>query len=650
MAKKWTEVIQSPEYQSLSSSEKQEAQSRYFIEVVSPRVPKGERKDALNAFYQEFPVQSDPTEGMSGTQKFLAGAGKAFVDAGRGINQMTTGLGMGGAGLTVEGQPTDPDSARYYTSELQREKDIQAEIDQSRIEDAPLMRTGAGIAGNVAGNIAIAAPAMAVPGANTVLGAGLTGTVLGASQPVASDESRLLNTTIGGLAGAGTSAILKGLGKALMPSLKQSEATKKILQALRRDKIRPDELAQRLKDLGPDATLADVGGENLRALARSTASLPGPGKEIAASALSARQAGQSGRVSQQISKSLGAGELFYQNVDDLVAARAQNAAPLYEKVVKASNRIPRRQFSPIKNDEFISDIIRKVKSDPLYKMGGMSDDSLPVIDQSKKYIDRMIASAKRGNNPNNYEISKLVEKSNKLKDIADEAFPGYKRARDAFAGPSQLINALEEGKSFLRGDAEITKAALSKLPESEQQFFRIGVARALRDRVLNTPDTADAVKKMMNTPLIRDKLKVVFPNMKSFRDFEKVLEREAKFFATKSAVLSGSRTAPLAAEMSDAVGSAVDWGRIGMDATRGNFGSAALGAIRKIRGPGNLSPEVSEELGKSLFGQGDDLSRTVFRLGEQPKQLPSFLTESGSMVRGYGSPAMPVTAYRLSQD
>jgi hypothetical protein len=37
----------------------------------------------------DFGTKADPTEAMSGTQKFLSGAGKAFVDVGRGAKQIT---------------------------------------------------------------------------------------------------------------------------------------------------------------------------------------------------------------------------------------------------------------------------------------------------------------------------------------------------------------------------------------------------------------------------------------------------------------------------------------------------------------------------------------------------------------------------------
>lgn len=158
----------------------------------------------------------DPTKGMSGTEKFLAGAGKAFTDAARGVQQIIpAGAALGGAGLDEQGNPTDPAAAQFYESENQRQRDLQQEIDESRRLDAPLMRTGAGIAGNIAGNIAMAAPTMAVPGANTVTGAGVIGAIQGAVQPTATGESRAQNVATGAVAGAATQGAFNVGGKIL---------------------------------------------------------------------------------------------------------------------------------------------------------------------------------------------------------------------------------------------------------------------------------------------------------------------------------------------------------------------------------------------------------------------------------------------------
>lgn len=119
-------------------------------------------------------------------QNLAAGAGKALYDIGRGAGQfLRSGIEKASPRLAAaSGLPT------------------QADIDEARALDAPLMATGAGMGGNFAGNVAATVPAMFVPGANTYVGATTLGALMGASQPVATGESRLLNTALGGAGGA----------------------------------------------------------------------------------------------------------------------------------------------------------------------------------------------------------------------------------------------------------------------------------------------------------------------------------------------------------------------------------------------------------------------------------------------------------------
>ena len=81
------------------------------------------------------------------------------------------------------------------------------EVRERRRLDAPLLNTAGGKAGNVAGNILGFAPLAAVPGANTVAGAGAIGAMAGALQPTETTGERLTNMGIGGGLGAGTQAL-----------------------------------------------------------------------------------------------------------------------------------------------------------------------------------------------------------------------------------------------------------------------------------------------------------------------------------------------------------------------------------------------------------------------------------------------------------
>lgn len=120
----------------------------------------------------------DPTKGMSGYEKFMAGVGKGFVDIGRGVGQLI-------------GVVDEEDVAR------------------SRERDAPLMRTGAGLAGNITGNIAAMAPAAFIPGANTVTGSALIGAGAGLIQPAESMGERMTNAGVGGALGFAVPAAVK---------------------------------------------------------------------------------------------------------------------------------------------------------------------------------------------------------------------------------------------------------------------------------------------------------------------------------------------------------------------------------------------------------------------------------------------------------
>jgi hypothetical protein len=161
----------------------------------------------------EFKSQYGATSGMSGMDKFMAGAGKSVVDTGRGLKQ----LGIEALGLFNGGEEAD----KY-----------RAQMSQVQAQDADLMGTGAGIAGNIAGTLAttmIPAGALSkvggVTGAaargfinpQTIRGAMAGGAALGAMQPVGTEGSRLANAGIGAAASGAGQALIKGIGRVAQP-------------------------------------------------------------------------------------------------------------------------------------------------------------------------------------------------------------------------------------------------------------------------------------------------------------------------------------------------------------------------------------------------------------------------------------------------
>ena len=127
------------------------------------------------------------TDNMSTMEKFAAGYGAAVPNMWAGIKQR---MGL------VD----------------------QEEIDERKRMQAPLMDTGAGIAGSIAGNVVALIPTAGIPGANTIAGAGAIGAASGLIQPTATGESVAKNTALGGLGGAAgqkaAQLITGGLAKA----------------------------------------------------------------------------------------------------------------------------------------------------------------------------------------------------------------------------------------------------------------------------------------------------------------------------------------------------------------------------------------------------------------------------------------------------
>ena len=134
-------------------------------------------QDALNHFMKSMPsakpqdAYKETAQKQSTLENLLAGAGGAMYGAYLGGKQM---LGL-----------AKPE-----------------EIAQHKQAMDGLRSTKAGTAGDILGNVAVAAPAAFIPGANTYVGSSLIGAGLGALQPTAENESRGENMAFGAAGGA----------------------------------------------------------------------------------------------------------------------------------------------------------------------------------------------------------------------------------------------------------------------------------------------------------------------------------------------------------------------------------------------------------------------------------------------------------------
>ena len=139
----------------------------------------------------------NPPKERSGADNFWIGLGGGMTDLGLGAKQRLYQF------LQHVGDVSP--------AEMQA---LNADIASRRELMQPVMDTGAGKAGYMGGQAALAAPTAFIPGANTLTGAALLGGALGASQPTVGGESATLNTALGAGLGAGGQKVANMAGGA----------------------------------------------------------------------------------------------------------------------------------------------------------------------------------------------------------------------------------------------------------------------------------------------------------------------------------------------------------------------------------------------------------------------------------------------------
>lgn len=179
------------------------------------------KADRQSTFQQPQKLPYDPTGSF--LENLSAGVGKGMVDLYRGAKQ------------------------RFNIGDQQK---LQAEIDEAKRLDKPLMNTWGGILGNLAGNVGTTAPAMLVPGANTVVGGAGIGGALGALSPTGKGENPYYNAMLGaGFGGAfpALGNIAKGARAVVIDPFTEAGADRTIQSFLKNYVKNPQEAIKNLR-------------------------------------------------------------------------------------------------------------------------------------------------------------------------------------------------------------------------------------------------------------------------------------------------------------------------------------------------------------------------------------------------------------------
>lgn len=443
------------------------------------------------------------------------------------------------------------------------------------------------------------------------------------------------------------SPVVKGLRKAgswLTGLVDNAEAPAtaaegKILQGMQRDNMTPAMAADDMRaqqQLGKPVGIVDVGGQNLKGTARAAATLPGPGKQTAAAAIDTRADQQLGRVLGDVEQGVGVPVQDSGAVaESIVARRKAMAAPLYQAAEAKPLDLTSPGMQALLKRPTIKRAMRQAERNLQDEGGGTGH--LARIDAVKRVLDGKIGVAKRSGD--NEAVRRFTMLKQQMLEEVDRQVPEFAAARKVYAGESELADALEDGRGFLKMDPRAAGRTIEKLTEGEREMFRVGAVDAIRNRASQAADNADhanIVKSIFgwgkDGAYKRELMEKLFPSKNAFEQFEARMQSELEMVRTRNHVAANSNTATKLAEQDDMGDSIATGANMAVDAAGGNMKGALMRGARAVtdhtlgRLRSGLTESTRGEVSKQLFNfteaeQAEDFLQRLERLRQKRQDV-----------------------------
>ena len=469
----------------------------------------------------------------------------------------------------ITGQPSPGSYGDYLKAEREGMRKYQ--------EQNPITSTVANLTGALAPAVATGGLG-AVPGVSRALGPKLasmlfgttpsvgrmtaTGAGSGAVSAVGTSEKPISDApseaAMGAVSGGAAAGALGFLGQYVaMPAYRQLKrmmgfgdsnqmADKLIVDALRKDNLDPNQALARLQSMQRgEATLADV-GENTAGLLRRASAAPGQARQETQTALSQRAAERGPRISDDLRNLMSASPDFYTDITDLMAKRRTDAQALYG-AAWANAPVITPQSAPN---------IWGMRDLPSFKtamdqgMRRLRDMGLPLnspqnifrgLHETKLALDDMIEHEMR-NGRKNQAATLLSMKERLLRDM-DNASGPYKIARQAYAGDSEMLEAMNQGRNIYTLPEPELRALIARFGNnaSEYDAFRSGMAQAMLERVRAGGPNADPMQLVFPRGS-EQRIRGAFRDDQAFDEFRNRLLEERTMARTEA---TGLRRTPM---------------------------------------------------------------------------------------------------------
>lgn len=333
----------------------------------------------------------------------------------------------------------------------------------------------------------------------------------------------------------------------------QRKADTKIIQALQRDSLTLPEIKTamdqiRLSGYKPE-TIMEFGGKATKQLGETVASYSGA-RVVAENLAEERKSGAGNRILTDFQQAFNVNKDPMEIADDIIKLRNAASKPLYDAAYASPVSIGNKTIDNIMLDPAFQSAYARANRiatregfplAPLKPEGNTFD--LKTIDYIKRGIDDEINWSKTpASGLGKDEVNSLKKVRGEFMGVVDSQAPAeYKQARQAFGGPTQVFDAIENGRGFFDIDARTLKKTYDGLNPAEKDGFAIGAYDAIRTKIQSGADGIDQIKRTFGSPEKRDQIKVLIGD-DAFKNLELQLGREKAIRSTDIQITGGSPT------------------------------------------------------------------------------------------------------------
>lgn len=412
-------------------------------------------------------------------------------------------------------------------------------------------------------------------------------------------------------------------------------AERKMIEALERDGLTPEQAATRLKeaqDLGiEDITIADL-GESLRGQGWRAQAVPSEGRQQVVEQFVERGQRQAEQITEKAADVAGVSGLTGVNyLDDLAERVEAQARPAYAKAYE--KELDARPFANMAKSKVIREAYQKALRiadiDPDIDMSGMPKDlsefftdemadgayvGMPteLAHDIKKGLDVLIEGQTDAiTGKVTKEGAVLTKLKKRWNDAISDQNEAYKTANAQYADSARLRDAYKAGFDFTKiSEKELVKK-VGTMSAPEKEALRVGLVSQVEELASKTGDSTDFVKTVFGTPRKRAALRLAFDNAAQFEQFERFMKLQSEKTRTARKVMGGSETAERLMAAEDA---AIDPQRI--------FGIGSQLATGNIPGAVSaLGSQAASRLSGISERSAADLSRMLFSVNPAEQQL-----------------------------